>query len=485
MHRALLQASIVSQILENICHEEHSEVGTYLPLCMCARVNKLFFHEAISILWSHCGHSEPGVSHLGILARRDPGRAQIYANHVTNMEFGFFEEDGRDGNYGPIKFDVAYLEPLASLNFPKLEYISIYGTGETLYDHLLQCYAQANLETFILQGDFRGTLDTFLSTVSEKCPKIKNVHFECDGPLRVRVGSFLETHPGLEGFSLPKIQSEWSSEDLKSVCAMSELTKLHIPQIDAAYFNRTDTRWPLLDQLRITIPAECIDRLHESAPQLGIAELNISSTSPLPDVFGKLSQFAQLRSLDLTLMSIDEPLMNRFDGAGLIAIGRNCPSLFRFAIFGQNDHPGISGLSDTFLDDLTSNLTNVTELFLDFDGCSSLTVQSIFSVGKNCRQLERMRFPCIDLRCDSTHLQGGFPEDLFPELRELELVVRKSGDDPTICTIIDSKSLSDLADSFVRAAPQLYSIELNGEHSTYERFHGALMSAIDKRTLSA
>ncbi|KAF1977099.1 hypothetical protein BU23DRAFT_551035 [Bimuria novae-zelandiae CBS 107.79] len=148
------------------------------------------------------------------------------------MDFALFEDGGKEGHYGPITFDVEYLDALASLDFPRLERVSIYGNGEVIVDRQVECYAQARLESFTLQGEFHGNLDNFLTTEAQQCPKMKDLNLECEGSLSVHIRSFLETNPRLEGFSLPQQQLEWSQKDFQSVCCMPELRQLHVPYIE-------------------------------------------------------------------------------------------------------------------------------------------------------------------------------------------------------------------------------------------------------------
>lgn len=476
-----MNPKILSKILENLYTDWNSYGDTCLPLYNCAQVNKFFFRETIPFLWRVCCRDTPGVRHLGLLARRDPQRAQIYANHIQFMEFRFFEVIFQDGMPGPVTFDVVYLDALASLKFPKLAYISIYGTGEVIEDRLLECYAHEELETVLLQGEFHGTLDAFLDTVGQRCPKIIDVNLACDGSLSVKTHSFLETHPNLEGFSLPRMHSDWTLDEFKAVCNMSQIKQLHVPRIKATWLDEMRPQWPVLDQLRTSLSNDSLDQLRISAPELGILELRLETVFTPSDIFEKLSRFTHLRLLELILMRTDEPREDCINGQDLVVTARNCPELFKLHISGENGHPRISGITDPFFDNLASNLPEVSEFVFDVDDCSSLTFNAICSLGKHCRKLREATISCdIDWKHDSvTCIPTTIPGGLFPTLYELELVVRGPHGTTETWTATDLQNLTDFVGRFMDNAPEFSSFEFKGASDTHDHIHKAFNDAID------
>lgn len=490
MHRALLRSDIVSRILQELRPDWEANEDSYLDLYNCAQTCRFFFQEAIPILWIGCDRHTPGVRHLGLLARQDPKRAQLYANHVTYMYFGFFEDGGKEGCYGPITFDVAYLDVLKSLNFPRLECISIYGTGEKIDDGLLECYAQAELESFTLQGEFDGTLDTFLTTAAERCPKIKTLDFECKGSLTVRIGPFLQTHPNLQRFSLPRMQSAWSLQDFKSVCRMPKLTQLGVPYIEASWLDGVEMGWPVLDQLRTTIPSDAIDQLHELAPALGILELELegvpsSSDAFASDAFVKLSRFDRLRLIDVTLLPTGVPQEHCINARDIIVLAQSSSQLYKFSVSGEKGHPEIYGINDSFFDDLAKNLPEATEVVFDVDDSSSLTFKAICSLGTHCRKLWQAKVSCSVDWTDDLALTACLPadgaEDLFPTLWELEMVSRWQHKISEPWTSVNLEKLSNFSDRFARAAPELSQVKSSRTETVDEYVSKALKDAIDKR----
>ena len=89
MHYALMIPEIVANIIETRCLE--------IPglLYRCLFINRLFFRESARILWTGPDEKSPilngfGVKDLGIIAKRNPVRAQIYANFVRTLGFGYY-----------------------------------------------------------------------------------------------------------------------------------------------------------------------------------------------------------------------------------------------------------------------------------------------------------------------------------------------------------------------------------------------------------
>lgn len=395
------------------------------------------------------------------------------------MEFQFFE----DGTPGPITFDIKYLDALAPLRFPKLEYVSIYGTGEVIEDRLLECYAHEELETFSLQGDLHGTLHTFLSTVAQRCPKIRDLDLACDGSLSVKTHSFLDARSNLEGFSLPCSQLEWTLDEFKAVCKMSGIKHLRVPRIEVSWLEEIEPEWPVLDQFRTSISSASLEQLRMSAPTLGIMELRLQCVPSPSDVFEKLSRFNQLRSLELTLLTINGPHRHCINGQNLVLVARNCPELFKLHIFGETDHPSISGITDSFFENLASNLPGIIEFLFDVDDCSSLTFDAIYSMGKHCRKLWRATISCdIDWKHNlATYIPTSIAGGLFPTLFELELVVRGSHGVSETWSAIDLQNMSDFAVEFAQNAPELSSFDVKGGINCYEHIRHAFNKAIDTR----
>lgn len=480
MYQALLRADIVSEILKELHPRWQDEDSTFIDLFNCAQVNKLFFQEATRVLWQGCGNHTPGVRHLAFIAKENPVRAQMYASHLIFIHFGFFEDGGKEGNYGPITFDTAYLDVLSSLRFPELELVTIYGTGERIEDRLLGCYLQPNLESFSLEGKFDGSLDTFLQTVTQLCPRIRNVHLGCEGLLTVRVRRFLEQNPQLNGFSLPPSQSEWSDETFKPICKMSDLQQLRVPHIEASWLDGIEAGWPELDQLRTTLSSESMEKLKRLAPNAGILELKIRSAPPPIDIFTELSKFSQLRLLDITLLKADGPREYCIDARDLITLARSCPQLFKLRIIGESDHPMISGSTDSMLEEMARNLPQVSEFCFDVDDTSFLTFNAIYALGKHCPQLLQARLSC---NIEWTQYQEtDFMNDIsFDSLTELELVMRGHRLALDQWTDADREKVSQLGEHFVRAAPDLSSVEISGGNDADEYVNKVFNDRIARR----
>jgi hypothetical protein len=478
MHRALLRPEILSEIVKELYPDWSEDEHALLDLYSCAQTNKLFSQEAIRVLWQGCGNNMPGVRHLAHIAQKDSARAQFYASHLSYLHFGFYEEGGKEGNYGPVTFDTAYLDVLSSLDFPELESVVIYGTGEVIDDRLLECYLQPKLESFTLEGEFSGHLDKFLDTMTQRCPKIRNVDFRCKGKLTVRMGSFLEQHPRLNGFSLPPAQSMWSREHFDTICQMPELTQLWIPYIEVPWLNKMGAGWPELDELRTMLSSDAIERLTQVAPGMGIVELKLRGAPSPSDSFIKLSQLTQLRSLVVHLMRTDAPREPCINAQDLATLARNCPELFRFHISSESSH-SIYGITDSLLEELTKSLPDVSEFCLDVDDTSALTFNAVCSLGKHCQKLCRARLSCnIDWRLD---LETALSTGVQSRFSELELNMRGERVPLECWTDTDRENLSKFADEFVGLAPELCFVELFGGNDADEYVKKVLDESIRKR----
>lgn len=465
-------SEIVKQLHPHWTEDEYRFVDLY----NCAQINKLFSSEAIRVLWQGCGNSTPGIRHLAQIAQQDQARAQIYANNVSYLGFGLFE-DGE--GYGTVTFDTAYLDVLSSLSYPELESVMIYGIGEEIEDRLIECYLQPKLESFTLQGECCGHLEDFLDTVTRRCPSIKNVDFECKGTLTVRVGNFLETHPQLNSFSLPPAQSVWSQKDFEPIGRMAALRRLGIPYIEVSWLDGIQAGWPELDQLRTTLSSQTIERLTQLAPGMGIVALKLRSSPSSSDAFIKLSQFTQLGSLEVQLMHTDAPTESSINAQDLVSLARDCPKLFRFDISGESNHSAIHGLSDLLIEDLARNLPEVSDFCLDVDGTSAITFKAVCSLAKYCQNLWQAKFSCgIDWMQD---LEADLPSGVKFKLAGLELVLRGERSQLGLWTNADREKLSQFAQKFVRLAPELSWVELFGGNDADEYVKMVLEECINKR----
>ncbi|OAG02696.1 uncharacterized protein CC84DRAFT_1166525 [Paraphaeosphaeria sporulosa] len=481
MHRALLCRDIVAEIVRNLYTHWKEDEYVFLDLYNCAQVNKLFFSETICVLWQGCGNHTPGVRHLAQIARQDLASAQIYANQLTYLHFGFFEDGGKEGNYGPITFDTAYLDVLSSLKYPHLESITIYGTGEDIEDRQLECYLQSRLESFTLEGEFAGHLKTLLETVTQRCPDIKNVNIECKGSLTVHVGNFLEIHPQLNGFSLPPAQLVWSQEDFEPICQMTALRQLCIPCIEASWLDGTGAGWSELDQLRTTLSSEALGRLTELAPGLGIVELKLEMRgSPSPsDAFINLSQLTELRSLEVHLMRTDASRGPCIIAQDLVNLARNCPALFKFHISSERGHPAVHGLNDSLFGDLTSTLPEVSDFCLDIDDASALTFKAVVSLGQHCQKLWQAKLSCnVDWMYD---LEAELSSGVQFTFSELNLVMCGERFPLERWTDANRERLSRFAEKFASLAPECSSIEILGGNDADDYVKNVLDECIDKR----
>ncbi|KAF2443930.1 hypothetical protein P171DRAFT_432025 [Karstenula rhodostoma CBS 690.94] len=476
MHRALLRPDLVSRIIKVLYPHWSEDEYIFLDLYNCAQVNKLFFSEAIRVLWQGCGNNTPGIRHLAQIAQQDLARAQIYAKHVSYLDFGLYENGIV---YGTVTFDTVYLDVISSLSYPELESIEIYGTGDEIEDRLLECYLQPRLESFSLEGKFRGHLETFLDTVTRRCPNIKNVDFECKGPLTVRVGNFLAKHPQLNSFSLPHAQSVWSQKDFEPICRMSELEQLCVPYIEVSWLDMIDGGWPELDQLRTNLSSEAVGRMTQLAPGIGIVELKLRSNPSPSDVFLKLSQFTQLRSLELHLMRTDTPTESYINAQGFVNLARHCPKLFKFHVSGESSHPTIHGITDSLFDDLTRNLPEISDFCLDVDDTSALTFNAVCSLGKHCQKLWQARLSCnVDWMQD---LEAVLPSGVQFKLTGLELVLHGERFPLERWTDADRERLSRFTEKFVRSAPEFSWVELFKGNDADEYMKGLLEEYINKR----
>jgi hypothetical protein len=152
-NRTLALPELLAMILEF-----HTEASS---LASCMRVNSLWAHEAVKILWRNCGYEShmtgdiraPMIRDLAALSHR-PNRLQWYANFIHSLTFeigdSYDDDDVHFDEFGDA--DEARYHPMfAATDFPRLESIEFLSSDRCHIHNkssLLLQYLQPSLKSF-------------------------------------------------------------------------------------------------------------------------------------------------------------------------------------------------------------------------------------------------------------------------------------------------------------------------------------------------
>jgi hypothetical protein len=301
MHRLFSITEIVAIILT-------TDRSGIVLLRSCLRVNRLFSHEAVRILWHRCRvgipfsyFRAPTVLDLAKLAARDVSRAQYYANCIHELQF--------------ICSDEYWLQPggqwynsLLNLRFPALE---SFTAG-----------------SYWIDDEFNKFLFEWLeqSWRIKSSPNLKALHLVLNESYSFEGIEeaiwFINYTPILSSLSVSHSFDPWPLADLKSLAALPALRKLQGKNLSAELLKDLPKGFPVLEEL-VTTYVGSLDIIPSLFPHLSVLTLEFSQPileglSPLADLSFMTSLYYVFYTLfSLSCKSWEEPRGVRHNAVAL------------------------------------------------------------------------------------------------------------------------------------------------------------------------
>uniref|UniRef100_A0A8H7N672 F-box domain-containing protein n=1 Tax=Bionectria ochroleuca TaxID=29856 RepID=A0A8H7N672_BIOOC len=258
-------------------------------LYTCRLVNRVFFQESARLLWYACGrgvwtpsetgHALANVEHLISVSRKEPQRAQVYANFICILQFSEWFE----GNEYRNEFE--WHHELLSLQFPQLQTVYfVVGDSTTRFitGQALLHYAQPTV------GDLYVTMcsqlsDVFLDTLSSKCPRLMHLYLlSCTDNTVTGEGlvRFLSRSRQLRALLIQHAFDDlWSEEVFRIIEQLPNLHRVGLPFIEESWLEEV-TGFQALTSLDTSISNRGLALLAASLPYL--LELQLDFKSPPP-----------------------------------------------------------------------------------------------------------------------------------------------------------------------------------------------------------
>jgi len=445
MHPALLLPEIVATILAN---------GATLPglLYTALTINKLFFNEAARLLWYQCGirgsgvgstgRVTPGIRHLVAIIERDVGRAQIYANLIHVLVFGYEPE-------GNSYFGANRWHPqLSQMQFPRLDTASFFALGAYILH-----YARG-LRTLHVAGR-EEVPGGWLDRLSEQCPSLKSLSLQVYRTSSVDQESFcqfLERSQSLEYLDVAKMSSHWNSRTLRTASLYPHLSRLECPLVLSDWLDTSISGFTSLKSLTTTISDEALELLHRITPDLTFLRLMTASEH----ILCSASMFTRLKSLDVIVPE------NGIYSQDLLQLAKSCPNLVEVIIGSERPMGPSSAISDEVMNSFALHLPNLKEVQLAYETrYTGLTIASLYSFGKHCPKLQRLQLP---MKFD-WHSMAQNVHDRTVVSKSLTNLTFSLGDGHVRledCSVEDQKQAENMATSLAHALPALLSFSFQG-----------------------
>ena len=276
MHRLFSLTEIVAIILET------DRYGIAI-LRSCLRVNRLFSHEAVRILWRRCRAGapysygrDPTVHDLAKLAACDLSRAQYYANYIHELRFVCCEEEQ------PWPRGEQWYNSLLNLRFPALK---SFTAGSYSIDDL---------------GEFNEFLFEWLgqSWLIKSSPYLKAFHLvlneSCSFESVEEAIWFINYTPILSSLSVKHSFDLWPLAVLKSLAALPALRRLQGKNLSAEVLKDLPKGFPVLEELE-TKYLGSLDIIPSLFPHLSVLILELSR--PILKGLSSLADLSFLTSL--------------------------------------------------------------------------------------------------------------------------------------------------------------------------------------------
>ena len=336
-------------------------------LFACAQVNNLWADEATDILWKEL--SSPATSALVSLI--PSGRAQIYANKVTELAFD---------NIGPP-------EVFDKLLFPRLRIIKSIDCDLICMQRLL-AYAQPSLRSFTMQlrSDVKkaniGTneaIDAVLMRLSNRCPLLQVLSLDLNGLNGPGLLRFFQKTPSIRSIHLQNSEDEM----IQHLTARPNLTLLHVyfrisEQVDASAEVNQASPFSDLREIRGPFEEYASIRWTKHWRQLKTRNLTL-----LKSLLTAMSYFSGLRELDVVFAR-----RSAIKTSDLISLAKGCQRLTRVSLLGsERCHKSCwPDFKDADIGDFSSLLPDLEELELDCR--EELSTLSVYHLGQNCPQIK-------------------------------------------------------------------------------------------------
>ncbi|CAG9976204.1 unnamed protein product [Clonostachys byssicola] len=345
-------------------------------LYTCLLVNRAFFQESARLLWYACGggvwkpsevgHALADVEHLASVSRKDPQRAQMYANFIRVLQFN----EWLDGSEYRGEFE--WHHELLSLQFPQLKTVRFIEDGSAtrlITGHALLHYAQPNVVEFYVATGSQLS-DAFLDTLFSKYNTVTR-----EGLVR-----FLQRSRQLRVLRIQNVFDDlWSEDVFRIIEQLPDLYAVGLPLIEESWLKEI-TGFQALTSLHTNISNQGLELLAASLPYLLEVDLHFESLRPSLSV---MASFTRLRSLELRF-----PLGSSFDAQHLLLIARCCLNLKFVAIAERGHRPRASGLNDEFIEQLAHHIPHFWSLCLKIETNEEpMTFRSVQSLCRLCPEL--------------------------------------------------------------------------------------------------
>jgi hypothetical protein len=421
MHRAFLLPEIVAIVLE---------IGETEPgfLFNCLTVNKIFFDEACRILWETCdssGHGQPQdpkirtLGNMVLRADAGPERAQLYADHIQNLDFRYEDDDFE-------KTDARWHPVLRKLKFPKLRSLYLYpsdaaksfNTGDALLH-----YAQPNLQFFDASCATQLS-NGFLERLITQSPGLQELHLRSDDDTisKSDLERCLSKASNLEQFVLETGKEKvWSSATFMQMSRCPKLYSFNIPElIEEEWIGALGSPvacdpFPDLQHVTAGMTTGAVERLSMLRPNIESLRISNKGLGSTQDMLAAASRFPQLK-----FFTFSPDVGSHLTGQEMTQIAQGCPNLEEFKIGDDKTPlPTTTGVTDDVIRSLAQALPKLQELHLTFSSDTRPSIgATITSLSRHCPDLALVEMSC---QRDWMSVMSVPDEVSFPNLNSLTL----------------------------------------------------------------
>ncbi|KAF2147916.1 hypothetical protein K461DRAFT_324921 [Myriangium duriaei CBS 260.36] len=493
--RAMALPEIISLVLfqayRNFIHHEDRTIFA------CTLVTTAWHAEASRYLWQVVDCFVGSHPTIRDLIAVDPGRRQLYADHIRELRITNEDDDDGQGLW-----EGTFHPQLSNLSFPRLEKLDMDGPFASDPDPLeyetpsLTQYIQPRLNTITIYS-FKGPAslvisDKVLTTIMEEARNLKklNVRIESNDHSispQLLLG-FLQavdlTELSLgDGFS-----SVTSSEAFETLARSSTLRCLDIPAIYDSWVENLAKRFQLGKTLSME-PFKCLETLECSISSTGLQEL-LPSLSGLRSLGleaheGSTQMFRIIANAGLEHLKdfrLQPCLSLTVDAQDLLRLVMCAPHLgvLKLPQIYNKSHtlmtPIMENLDDIMMEQIAAHLPSLWNLKLVFHQ-QGVSEKTLISLGTHCLNLQ---ICTLTADTNSANLLQQTRPGFFPKLQELEIFPSADVgyDENGIRTqVTPGETLQDMAEQLTARMPALFW----GNFWNETDWNSAIRSAIDAK----
>jgi hypothetical protein len=406
MHSALALPEIVELIIQTGLgsQSDHHFLQT------CRTINKIFFNEINRIVWNTVGESigiSPPISKLAKLVRKSPQRAQVYANFVHFLRFGY--EIGQDDSGASTRLieTIRWHPELMKLEYPELRHICFFGRLKEdpgfKWDIGLAAlhYAKPSVTNFDV-AVMNGFSDVYLDDLASSCPSLTNLNLSSAGSNTVTgngLSRFLHHVPNLRFVYVKEaFENAWTPESLTLFAKLQKLKIVYLGTMPDSCFtslpNIDGQTFPALERIHVGLSDLGLDRLAPYAIKLTELHLENTTLPPSEHVLASASKLVNLKRLfiDFTKGSV-------IDGNDILLLARSCAKLEVLYISDiqrriRGAAPEVVNLDDDTVLELSGSLESLRSFNLVIGEPRLLTYKSVKYLSLNCPLLDSLLLSC-------------------------------------------------------------------------------------------